>query len=95
MVILNHIPQNSLIYFDPPYYKKGRDLYINFYKDDDHKKIFGIIDKLNSINCVVLYDNIKQIRELYSKYRQIIFDINYYAGNACKGSDFFIYSDKL
>ena len=33
--ILNYLPnfeRNALIYFDPPYYKKGKQLYLNFYK---------------------------------------------------------------
>jgi len=93
--IAAELPSNSLIYFDPPYYKKGRDLYINFYKHEDHEKIFNVINGLGDINWIVSYDNVKPIRDLYSKFRQTTFDINYHAGNASKGSEVFVFSDNL
>jgi DNA adenine methylase len=93
--IAAELPANSLIYFDPPYYQKGRDLYINFYKHEDHEKIFNVINGLGDINWIVSYDNVKPIRDLYSKFRQTTFDINYHAGNASKGSEVFVFSDNL
>lgn len=93
--IAAELPSNSLIYFDPPYYNKGRDLYINFYKHEDHEKIFNVINGLSDINWIVSYDNVKPIRDLYSKFRQTTFDINYHAGNASKGSEVFVFSDNL
>ena len=30
---------NSFIYFDPPYFKKGKELYTNFFNYSDHKNI--------------------------------------------------------
>jgi DNA adenine methylase len=93
--IIKQIPQNTLIYFDPPYYKKGPDLYINFYKHNDHVKIAKTINKLLNINWIVSYDNVEPIRDLYKSFRQRTFDINYHAGNASKGSEVFVYSDKL
>ena len=53
--IAAELPSNSLIYFDPPYYKKGRDLYINFYKHEDHEKIFNVINGLGDIKWIVSY----------------------------------------
>jgi len=93
--IAAELPSNSLIYFDPPYYKKGRDLYINFYKHEDHEKIFNVINGLGDIKWIVSYDNVKPIRDLYAKFRQTTFDINYHAGNASKGSEVFVFSDTL
>ena len=40
--LLNYAPKysdNTLIYFDPPYYEKGRELYMNFLQHKDHVNI--------------------------------------------------------
>ena len=37
------LPENSIFYFDPPYYVKGKVLYLNYYNDDDHKNIANMI----------------------------------------------------
>ena len=31
--------ENTLCYLDPPYYVKGKDLYLNYYNDSDHQTI--------------------------------------------------------
>jgi len=93
--IVKELPSNSLIYFDPPYYKKGRDLYINFYNHDDHEKICKVINNISDVKWIISYDNVKQIRDLYTNFRQTTFDINYHAGNASKGSEVFVFSDNL
>lgn len=93
--IAKELPSNSLIYLDPPYYKKGQDLYINFYKHNDHVKISNVIKELISINWIVSYDNVEPIRTLYSSFRQNAFDINYHAGKTSKGSEVFIFSNNL
>lgn len=93
--IASQLPSNSLIYLDPPYYKKGQDLYINFYKHGDHVKISNVIKALKDSNWIVSYDNVKPIRDLYSSFRQNTFDIDYHAATASKGSEVFVFSDNL
>src|ERR1039458_10898999 len=36
-------PARTLIYLDPPYYVKGRDLYYDFYKPEDHAKVADFV----------------------------------------------------
>jgi DNA adenine methylase len=36
---------NTLIYCDPPYFVKGRELYYHFYKDRDHEEIADVMDR--------------------------------------------------
>ena len=33
------LPPNTLVYLDPPYYIKGKGLYMNYYNDQDHQDI--------------------------------------------------------
>jgi DNA adenine methylase len=36
-------PAKTLIYLDPPYYEKGRDLYYDYYEHDDHKRLADFV----------------------------------------------------
>ena len=50
--IQNYLPkyqQNAFVYFDPPYFDKGKQLYLNFFSYDDHVRIERMIN--NQVNC--------------------------------------------
>lgn len=38
-------PQKTLVYLDPPYYVKGRDLYYDFYKPEDHASVAEFVSR--------------------------------------------------
>lgn len=59
---------NAIVYFDPPYYEKGRELYLNFFKHEDHVRIRSEIERLNNIDWVITYDDCPEIRDLYSEH---------------------------
>lgn len=88
------LPENSLIYLDPPYYIKGQGLYRNFYIHDDHIQIREALDKVKS-KWIVSYDNCPEIKEIYTGYRQEDYELNYSAYYKTKGSEVMIYSDKV
>ncbi len=89
------LPRRSLVYLDPPYYKKGQKLYLNALNADDHVLIaHSISTELNS-NWMISYDNTQAIRELYCEYRQSVFQLNYTAANRYEGSEVIIYSNGL
>lgn len=90
----NLLPENSLIYLDPPYYVKGQGLYRNFYIHDDHVKIRKALDKISS-KWIVSYDNCSEIKEIYDGYYQEDYELNYSAYYKTKGSEVMIYSDKI
>ena len=85
----------SLFYFDPPYYVKGKDLYLNFYKHDDHEKIAAEIKLLEKHKWIVTYDNVDSICNLYQPFRKQPFSLNYSAGKASKGEEIMIFSNNL
>lgn len=88
------LPENSLIYLDPPYYVKGQGLYRNFYNHDDHVNIRKGLDKI-STKWIVSYDNCPEIREIYDGYRQDEYELNYSAYYKTKGSEVMIYCNSL
>lgn len=86
----------SLIYLDPPYYKKGRDLYYNFYNHEDHASVARfIIEKMNNKKWIVSYDNAEEIRQLYSSMRCGEYTIGYSARSAGTGSEVMFFSNNL
>jgi DNA adenine methylase len=93
--LIKDLPRKTLFYFDPPYYKKGKDLYINFYEHADHQQISQLISSLNDKYWLVSYDNNENIRELYKEFLQRTYELNYHAANAAKGTEIMIFSDNL
>ena len=89
------LPAKTLFYFDPPYYNKGKDLYINFYEHKDHVDIAKAVSKINKQHWVVSYDNESNIRCLYEDYLQHTYDLNYHAGKASVGSEVIMFSNGL
>lgn len=89
------LPKKSLFYFDPPYYYKGKDLYLNHYNNDDHIEVAKQIKKIGKSKWIITYDNVKPIRNIYRDYRQLKFNINYSAGQISKGQEVMVFSDNL
>ena len=58
--------KNTIFYFDPPYYLKGPSLYMNYYKHEDHENVSREIKKIKNARWLVSYDNIPEIRKMYS-----------------------------
>jgi DNA adenine methylase len=86
---------NSLIYFDPPYYNKGKHLYFDFYEDNDHKQIARKISSLKHHRWMVSYDNDKTVREHFHAFRSATYDIGYSAREHTTGSEVMFFSPGL
>lgn len=86
--------EKSFCYLDPPYYVKGRDLYLNHYNDDDHRDIAKAIKKYKG-KWIISYDAVPFISELYKGFRQKEYYLSYSAGNPSKGKEIIVYSDGL
>lgn len=84
----------TFCYLDPPYYVKGQDLYLNYYRDEDHKDIAEAIQKFKG-QWIISYDAVDFISELYKDYRQKEYYLSYSAGNPSKGKEIMVYSEGL
>ena len=89
------LSEKTLFYFDPPYYVKGKGLYLNYYNDDNHREIATVIKKLDRYKWIISYDNVEFITSLYSDFRQQIFELNYSASNSGKGKEVMVFSNNL
>lgn len=83
---------NAFIYFDPPYYHKGKQLYKNFFEHKDHEQIRDLIVNLNC-PWIVTYDDVEEIRTIYDSYVGYNFDLIYGLANTGLNSEIMFFSD--
>ena len=91
--ITNQDVDKTILYLDPPYYKKGQGLYMNYYKDSDHRDIKSLVSRLGQMKWVVSYDNSEFIKSLYQEFRHQEFRLNYSANNNGTGTEVIFFSD--
>ncbi len=68
--LIRHLPRGNerkrvFTYLDPPYWSNGNRLYMNFFKDQDHKNLSRYIRRQGTLNWVMSYDDARFIRDLY------------------------------
>lgn len=78
---------NSLIYLDPPYYVKGKNLYKNFYQHSDHAAIATLLEEHRHANWVLSYDHVPEIIDLYQNFVPLVYDLQYSAGQVGLGKE--------
>ena len=88
--------RNSLVFFDPPYYKKGPVLYQNFYSHGDHNNLaYVITHSLKNRKWIVTYDNVDSIKSMYPNISRIEFALNYSLQKKRKGTEVLFFSKKV
>ncbi len=92
--IVSTLPNNTLIYLDPPYYIKGQELYENYYRHEDHERISTLVANINQ-KWIVSYDERPEILQFYDGYRHITYHLSYSATERYKGSEVMFFSDDL
>lgn len=89
-------PGKTLIYLDPPYYVKGRDLYYDFYQHGDHEALSRfVVGELVRQRWIVSYDNTSAIRELYKGCQRFTYSLGYSARDTREGTEVIFFSDLL
>lgn len=60
---------NTTIFIDPPYKIKGKDLYVNYYTDENHFALSCLLDDLYKgmpgADMLITYDDCEFIKEIY------------------------------
>ena len=89
-------PRKTLIYCDPPYYVKGRELYFDFYRHEDHCEIAQLVtSEISEQSWIVSYDNVEAIREMYAGNQFITYQIGYSARSSRSGSEIMFFDPNL
>jgi DNA adenine methylase len=98
MYIRNYLPglpQNSLVYLDPPYFHKSSRLYLNVYQPNDHARLADVIQNELTAKWIVSYDAASEILDYYKDRQQFIYHLGYKAYKVYKGREVFVFSDRL
>lgn len=94
-IILRYAPDEVFVFFDPPYYEQGKNLYTNFFEHDNHVNLKKKIKLLHEYYWILTYDNQKEILDVYEDYNKYLYSINYYAAKVRKAKEILICSDKI
>lgn len=95
-LIQNYLPKyekNAFVYFDPPYFEKGKQLYLNFFKYSDHVRIEKMVNDLVNCDWVITYDDVPEIADIYSEHILRRFDLNYSVAVKRKASEIIIFKE--
>jgi DNA adenine methylase len=71
--------ERIFVYADPPYYVKGKKLYLSYFEDADHKKLALLMSSKSDFPWIMTYDDVPRIRELYSSQTVVPFRLRYSA----------------
>lgn len=93
--VIRPLTGSVLVYLDPPYYKMGAHLYLNFYKHEDHKKLASYITSELHHPWLLSYDDVEEIREIYANIPSVMHTLDYHANQYKKGNEVLFFSDQL
>lgn len=86
---------NIIFYFDPPYYYKANSLYMNHYKEENHRTVSEKIKGIQNIRWVVSYDNVPEIQSLYLECTKKEYAFKHTAHSSRLGKEILFFSPTL
>ena len=82
------------INLDPPYVKKGAQLYKNAFREEDHRELCELVSKCKR-KWNVTYDICPLVADLYHSYRSSYLDVTYSIQSSKKAKEYIFFSDNL
>lgn len=93
--ILPTIPKLSLVFADPPYFSRGKDLYLDIYDHADHKELAETMTNLARQKWIVSYDNSPIVRRFYAASNCERYRLSYSVADRYVGSELLFFSPGL
>ncbi|WPC08790.1 DNA adenine methylase [Globicatella sp. PHS-GS-PNBC-21-1553] len=91
--VLLKIDKDKLFtFFDPPYYKQGKNLYTNFFNHENHLELKQCIELMGYFKWIVTYDNEENIEQIYSDFPSLRYQIRYSANRVRKETELLFHS---
>ncbi len=81
------LPRKSFVYLDPPYFVKGRHVYLNAYDADDHAGVAKTVTNEFTLPWMVSYDDVPEIRKFYRHARRLSYALRYSASTQREGRE--------
>ena len=85
----------TFVYLDPPYYSKGRDLYMNHFTPSEHESLATFLRDDPGFSWLLTYDDVAEIRRLYKGLPLFNFSLSYTAYERRQGSELLIHPPSL
>jgi DNA adenine methylase len=95
LAFLRQLDNNVFVYLDPPYYVKGKSLYMNHYTDKDHEGLASFLQNEAHFNWVLSYDDVPQIRRMYMNSDLYRFPLKYTVSKKQVGYELLTHSDNI
>lgn len=78
----NHLPVGNerkkvFVYLDPPYFTTGRRLYVNFFKEKNHRALAQYVLRQKTLKWIMTYDVNSFIQRTYQSCHKFILSLNY------------------
>lgn len=83
-VLSKYSPEELFVFFDPPYYKQGKNLYKNYFTHENHIELKKKISLMDKYKWITTYDYNENIKEIYSEYYSNEYSIQYSANKVRK-----------
>ena len=91
-VLLHEDNRKLFVYFDPPYYKQGKNLYKNFYDDEEHVLLSKAIKSMDQYQWIATYDYEQRIKDIYNDRIIQEYQIQYSANKTRKEKELIFHS---
>ena len=97
MKLINEIrcDDNTLFYFDPPYYNKGKCLYMNYFRHEDHRDLSRAIRGISKSKWIVSYDDTQEIIDIYRDVDRLSYSLSHNVNHPRMGKEVIFYSSNL
>ena len=101
---LDSLPQltqtgcDTFLYLDPPYYKNGEKLYLNFYEHQNHLSLAQKMSRFDFCPWIMTYDDCQEIRAMYESFSNMRISelpIQYSMQKVRKASEIMIFTEKM
>lgn len=89
------VPDNTLVYLDPPYFRNGQRLYRDHYTADDHARVARIVTERLRHRWIVSYDDCEEVGAFYRGFRQLRYELGYSAHKQRRGGELMLFSNNL
>jgi DNA adenine methylase len=92
---ISALPDQTLVYLDPPYYDRHGRLYLDRYRRQDHLRLSVFIQTELHHRWILSYDAHPEVLSLYRPLRRFAYDLQYSAARSYMGREALIVSEDL
>lgn len=92
---LRNLDDSVFVYLDPPYYEKGKYLYMNHYTTYNHVCLAEYLQNEAKFSWILSYDDVSKIRELYKECNLYRFPLKYTVEKKRVGYELLTHSSNL